>query len=542
MKFPAFKLFIPSYIWLLFICLFSLFYFFAEHEGLYFYDDYTYSSYAHKLTIKNFAFDGSPFCHRFLVFFPTAVFYILFGVNAYTTTLWPLLCTLGFYLAIWLTFHKNYPSATSWMLVLSGLYYFVLNTINYLYPDNIALFFTTVSLLLLYETRQQLPVRKAILLGAFFALLNLLNFLTKETILYLIPLYITVFLYDCYNRNKLVFWITAGTSGILLLICYLLFYKYYTGHSFLRIHDIEAYSERLKLEYLANFKYSIIPRLTYQPLLFFVASGLAVPFTFAATIIFTEYKISLSNLQNPVSFWFLALITMLLSIWFGSVSFDHYKPMSLLPRMFHPLLPTFCIVAGLAIVKSWHRPITHLFLAGVFATCTVVAPDTMKIMYGPLTLFFGINYFSTFKLSISAGILFCTIILSIRPMYFIWKPTVSNYFEQERIIQKHLNHKTGTYLVITDWVLTLANPFFYGFNPPSNYSFVRFDENLNLKNRQADTIFLLINNGTLTNPEHGISIREKDILMRYPTAQLLMKEGKVKLFIVFKSKSQSLLK
>ncbi|WP_146896710.1 hypothetical protein [Adhaeribacter aerolatus] len=221
---------------------------------------------------------------------------------------------------------------------------------------------------------------------------------------------------------------------------------------------------------------------------------------------------------------------MLLSIWFGSVSFDHYKPMTLLPRMFHPLLPAFCILAGLAIVQSWHRSITHLFLAVLFTGCTYLAPNAMKIMYGPLALFFGINYLFNLKLSIQSAFLLCTIILCIRPVYFIRKPSVSSFFEQERVIRKHLQHKEGAYLVITDWVLTLANPFFYDFTPPGNYTFVRFNHKINLKTIQADTVYLLINNSTLTNPEHGISIREKDILPSYPNAQLLMQEGKVKLF------------
>ena len=524
------KLLSSSYTLLLFICSFNLVYFFAEHEGLYFYDDYSYSLYAYKLSINSFVFEGTPFCHRFLVFLPTAIFYMLFGVNPYSTTFWPLICTLGFYLSIWLTFRKQFPVATASMLVLSGLYYFLLNTINYLYPDNIALFFNTAISLVLYQVRGQLPVTKATLLGILFSFLNLLNFLTKETLLYTVPFYIILFIHQCYGHKNIWFWITAGLSSFIILISYLGLYELYTGDMFLRIHDIEAYSQILKAKYLADFSHAIVARLTYEPFLFLISSGLAIPLVFATTVIFTPQKFRLTNLQDPISFWIIALLTMLISIWFGSVSLDHYKPITLLPRMFHPLLPPLCIVGGLAIVQTWHRRVTHFFLAAVFLSCTLLAPINMKIMYAPFTLFFGLNYLLQIKFSINSALVVCAMILSIRPVYFIWKPTVSNYFEQYQIIQKHLRHKEGTYVVVTDWVLARTNPFAYSFSPPSNYLFIPFDHTEDVSTLQADTVYLLINNGTLKNPEHNISIREKDILPRYTGAQLLMQQGQAKLF------------
>ena len=182
------------HLWLLLVIGFNLLYFFAEHEALYYYDDYNYSLYAYQILNQSFTFDGSPFCHRWMVFLPTALFYGLLGVNPYSSTLWPLLCTLGTYLLIYLTFYKRYPFTTSWILVLLGLYYFSLHTINYLYPDNIALFFSTAIFLVLFKLRNPLPAAKnKVLLGFLFAALNFLFFLTKETLVYGFPFYICVF-------------------------------------------------------------------------------------------------------------------------------------------------------------------------------------------------------------------------------------------------------------------------------------------------------------------------------------------------------------
>src|SRR5688572_4824113 len=91
-------LFSPKAI-LFFTMVFTLAYFIFAHEGFYFDDDYAYAEMAGKLAHGTFDIRSYkpdlPAYHRFLIFAPTTLFYKILGINIYTTTLWPLLCTLA---------------------------------------------------------------------------------------------------------------------------------------------------------------------------------------------------------------------------------------------------------------------------------------------------------------------------------------------------------------------------------------------------------------------------------------------------------------
>ncbi|GGK64580.1 hypothetical protein GCM10011405_10680 [Rufibacter glacialis] len=520
--------------WFLAVSAFTLTYFFAEHEGFYFSDDHSYSLYAHQLLHGGFHFDDYSFCHRFLVFVPTAFFYWLWGMNVYTTTLWPLLCTLGTLLLLYRTFRKEHPVATCWVLVLLGLYYFQLNTSNYLYPDNVLLFFTTACLLVLYKARNPLPTAKAeIYLGAGFAVLNLLAFLTKETIVYTVPFYLTLFLYHLLRRQNLRFWAMAAGTGILLLAGYFLLYKVFSGNALQRLYDIQATNTvETKQAYLNTRSATLLPRLTYEPFLFFVESGLAIPLAFAGLAGLGRKTRDFLSLSSPLAFWLTALGGMLLPIWFGTATVDFYKPMPLVPRMFHPLLPAFCLVAGLTVERIWPQRLPLLLLALLWGICALLASPNMVVMYLPLAVFFLGLFLWNRPWPHWLGLLAVAAVLCIRPVYFILKPTVSYYFEQKEMVDQHLRHGHGKYVVLMDSTLLGKFDYFYGFEVPQNYSFLEYASYPGLAAHSVDSVFLLINNGVLENHELMIKLREKDILPRFPSPRLIDQKGKVKLFLV----------
>ncbi|AKQ46371.1 hypothetical protein TH63_13255 [Rufibacter radiotolerans] len=519
--------------WFLLTVGFTLLYFFAEHEGFYFGDDFSYGLYAHQLLYGGFHFDDYSFCHRFMVFVPTALFYWLWGMNAYTTTLWPLLCTLGTYMVLFLTFRKNHPVASSWALVLMGFYYFQLNTVNYLYPDNILLFFSTACLLVLYKARQPLPnPQSEIGYGVLFAVLNLLAFLTKETIVYAAPFYFLVFLYHLLRKENLRFWAAAILSGALLLGVYFLLYKVYAGNAWQRFDDIAAagYADT-KADYFAARATMLLSRLTYGPLVFFAGSGLAILLAPAVAGLALAKRGDF-QVQKPFGFWAFATLVMLFPIWFGSVSLEYYKPMTLLPRMFHPLLPAFCLLAGLAVERIWGDKKAYLLLALLFLGSMAVTDKVMWTMYLPLAIFFTVLFFWRRAVPHWLALAAVMLVSLIRPVYFITKPTVSYYFEQKQIIDQHLSSPVGSHVVVTDSMMARMHPFFYGYQVPKNYTYLPYSAADSSILQQADTVFLLINNGVLEHPELMMPLREKDVLPKFSQARLIAQEGKVKLYLL----------
>ena len=522
--------------WLVGVALFNLFYFFAEHEGLYHQDDYSYALFAHRALAGDFCFTSSVFCHRFLVYLPTSLFYALLGAGPYTTTFWPLLCTLGTYLLLYFTFRKKNQLALSWALVLLGLFYFLLNTINYLYPDNILLFFTTACLLLLYQTqrRAEAPWHW----GLWLALLGFGGFLVKETVVYFLPFCLLLLFADVRHRRNLGFWLTGiGTIGLLMLGYFGLYHL--SGRSaWARFEDIEAYSQVLKAGYLQQTSAThLLKRLTYQPLLFFIGSGMAVPLAFLVGCLLAAPASTVWRLRDQQGFWLWALVALLLPIWFGSVSLDHYKPMSLLPRMFHPIFPAFCLSAGLAVEKvGFHRK-SYGWLAAVFFVCAALAQAEMKVFYLPFAVVFGLAW-AVPRLRETVGkvaLPLVAAVLLIRPSYFILKPSVSNYFAQKKLMEEHLPTDAGPLLLLSDRITADHLDFFYGFEVPPQVSFSVVTDTAYRQLHQVHQTYLIINNGLLTHPEIPGLPREKDLLRPFPAATLVAQEGKVKLYLLPKN-------
>ncbi len=467
-----------------------------------------------------------------MVFVPTALFYWLWGVNAYTTSLWPLCCSLGTLMVVYFTFRREHPVAANWAMVFFGFYYFQLNTVTYLYPDNILLFLTLCCLIVLYQARKQLASStKEVLYGICFVILNLMAFLTKETIVYALPFYLIIFLYQLNRGENRRFWVTSVLTGTLLLSIYFLMYEVFAGNAFQRFQDIETAGRYVTgEEYFAKRSSVLLSRLTYKPFLFFAGSGLAVPIGFAVAATILGGRNSSFALNNSLGFWSIASLSMLFCIWFGSVSLHYYKPMYLQPRMFHPMLPAFCIVAGLAVEQIWTQRRLYLILALLFLLCAYVAGGSMWAIYLPLTFFFLIFFIAKKPIPFFLGLTAVAIATSIRPIYFIFKPTVFYYTDQKAIIDKHLRHPSGNYVVLTDSAMLVKYDFFYGYQTPKNYDYQRYSAFDATKITHADSVFLLINNGVLEHPDMGIRTRERDILPLFPAAELIDQKGKVKLF------------
>ncbi|WP_192825084.1 glycosyltransferase family 39 protein [Rufibacter sp. LB8] len=518
--------------WLVVVC--NLLYFFLEHEGLYHQDDYSYAKHAYDALQGRFCATGSIFCHRLMVTLPTAAVYAVLGVGPYTTTLYPLLCTLGTYGLLYQTFQKEYPVAISWTLVFLGLFYFLLNTVNYLYPDNLLLFYTTACLLILYKTRgkQQVPWWWAVgLVGLGFC-----AFLVKETVVYLLPFCLLLAVQDLRKKRLVSFWLVGVGVGIVLLGLYFGFYSQTERGLWWRFEEIEAYSLHLKEGYLnRTSSLALMKRLTYGPLLFFIGTGMAVPLVFLLGCFLAHPEKQQWSLNSAQGYWFWAMVFMLAPLWLGTVSLDHYKPMSLVPRMLHPLLPTFCLSAGFAIQTTGFTKRTLGWLAGLFIMCAFLAYGEMKVYYVPFMLLFAAAWalprISTLAAFLALPVL--VVVQLVRPAYFIWKPSVNNYFAQAQVLDKYLPASTTqTMLLISDPMTTAHLDFFYGFEIPAAIKAVSFQDSLTIQNRQAEKVYLLINNGLLGNPEILGQPTDQELLKPFPGAKLIAQNEKVKLFLL----------
>src|SRR6478735_8700321 len=380
---------------LAFTALLTVAYFIFAHEGFYWLDDYIYAKYAWQLKEGIFDFNKpilppDPLTNRVMIFAPIALLYSLFGLNIYVATLWPLLCTLGCGLLIFLLYRKTNPLVASAGILLLGLYYHTLFLASYLYPDNILMFFAFAATAVLYRFRYQLNGRQPVVYAALFVLFNFLAFLAKETIIYYLPFYLLLIATDFFQKKHTVFWLWSFLLGGICLGANFLFYHFETGDFLHRLHIIEETNAAYHVGAEPYPVSELLNRLTLGPVYFFMGSGIWLPLVFALGL-FSRFSFKNFILARTGEyFWLLLALLVLLQFWFGSTSFQLYNRITLLPRMCMQLMPPLCLAAAFSIQKllEGNRNLALLF-AILFGLAAALERGNMLVMYVPLAVYFG---------------------------------------------------------------------------------------------------------------------------------------------------------
>ncbi|WP_170172535.1 ArnT family glycosyltransferase [Hymenobacter rigui] len=536
---------------LLLVVAVTLAYFFLTHEGLYALDDYYYSRYAQQLLDGTFRLAPDPqgllhdpLKERYLIFGPVAVFFRLFGLNIISATLWPLLATLGCSGLIWRLYRRREPVVASGAMLLLGLHYFTLNLTNYLYPDNILMFWCLASGAVLLRGRE--PGRRAGWWGAGFALLNFAALLSKETIAYYLPFYLGVLGLDAWRRRNGRFWLTALGTGAVLLTGYLGLYQHFTGDALYRIHLIEHTNEFLRDgNFLAGNRAALLSRVTWQPLAFFVGAGMGLLLVLAGMA--ATRPAGPQPEASDRRFWLLLAATTLVFYWVGSTSLSSYNPITLLPRMTTPLLPPLALAAGFGlqrVVRSGglRAVVAGLLLLGLAAwlhdplSVVYAVPGLFLLLVGiggrlrswPDRLRPGTSALAAATVLVLAGV------LTIRPVYFMRKPSVSAHFEQDRVIRQHLSGPAGGTVLVDDYLIGNYD-FYYGFRVPAGLQYRRYWARDSVQLAPKEHAWLLLNRATLSNDELTrklIRYSPDSVLSWYPRRRLVAQDGRVELYEV----------
>ncbi|WP_187632127.1 ArnT family glycosyltransferase [Hymenobacter lutimineralis] len=536
---------------LLGVVLFTTVFFWLAHEGLYALDDYYYARYAHQLLTGAFRVEPDPLGllhdplkERPLIFGPVALLYRLFGISIITTTLWPLLATLGCAGLLWALYRRRHPVTAAGAMLLLGLHYFTLNLATYLYPDNILMFWCLASAAALLQGRRPPQTRPAAW-GAGFAVLNFAALLSKETIAYYLPFYLLLLGRDVWRRQHLRFWFSALLVGGALLAGLLLFYQHYTHDALYRLHLIENTNAFLSEgNYLSGNRASLVARLTWQPVAFLVGSGLGVAFLLAAWAAVPAS--STEQGPNDARYWLALGGCTLAFYWWGSTSLAHYNPISLLPRMTTPLLPPLCLAAGFGLERLVRSGRGAGLLGGLLLGSAAWLHNGVSLLYGGMGLFCllltsrqQLRGFSRWLAPGSASLAVgATAVLGallvVRPAYIMLKPTNSAHFAQQRLIQHHLQGKPGGVVLVDDYLIGNYD-FFYDFRVPTTLSYRRYWARDSVQLGPGQHAWLLLNRSILSNDELTrklIRYSPDSVLSWFPRRRLLAQDGTVELYQV----------
>ncbi|WP_165699472.1 ArnT family glycosyltransferase [Hymenobacter jejuensis] len=537
---------------LLLVVALTVAFFFLAHEGLYDLDDYLYAGYAHQLASGTFHVRSDPLGllhdplkERPLIFAPVALLYQLFGTDIITTTLWPLACTLGCAVVIWALYRRREPVVAAGAMLLLNLHYFTLDLTRYLYPDNILMFWCLCSAAALLTGRR--PTQAPRLWGVGFALLNFAAFLSKETIVYYLPFYLGLLVFDLWKRQHRQFWVAALGTGILLITLYLSYYQIFTNDAFYRVHLIEHTNAYLKEgNFLQGHQDKLLARVTYLPVLFFVGIGLGAALVLAVSVVFNREPVP----DSDASFWMALGFSTLAFFWLGSTSLSQYNPITLLPRMTTPVLPPLCLAAGFGLRNFVRTGRGGWLLGASLLACAAWLHNSVSVVYAGLGFYFvatalgnqlssvprrlrpGTTAFATLTLLALAG---C---LAIRPLYFMGKPSISSHFDQNQIFRKHLQAPAQGVVFVDDYLISNYD-FYYGFQVPQGLSFRRYWARDSVRLAPGQRAWLLLNRSTLTNDELTrklIRYSADSVLRWFPQRRPVAETGKVTLYEVFINK------
>jgi len=511
------------------------FFYFWSHSGLRASDDLFYAKLASDMSRGSFELTPSIFENRFGVIIPTSLSYHVFGVNKYSTTLWPLICSIVTIVVVFIVANKlsgkNAAILSSFLLATN------LAQIKFsssLYPEITLSLFMIVAISALFFARNSESTARRLMLATLCAFSFLAAALTKLTVVWVLPFLIFLMIYDFRHLRNFKLWFYLCFMAVVVGLIYFVGYYIITGDLFYRFTGIsEEFNAQWGFQGQTTFDY--IRRLTYKPLLFFLRDPrYAILFALSTPALLALFWPNLRSILG-LRFWPVYVVVFLASFWFGSTSLSSYTPMPLREeqRFFLPLLAPLAILGGITMATLWKRAdlktdkkrTLGIFLAFIFFLITgfaAVEGRWLRVLFYGLILtsiFFLLLSLSWVKFdkfvrivkAVKRGHLAIILILVVSPIFAVltgalgespWEKT------QRQIAHQHLTTLKEPTVIFTDSRSKLAIPFFFGFSVPSHIKFVDWDQIDNKAEFRDSRLLVFVNRHRveLLNRIHGLSV------------------------------------
>lgn len=306
-------------------------------------DDISYSKQAYSVLENTFSFSSNFNSRRISLILPTALAYKFFGVNDYSSILMPLLCSLISIFTVYLITinHDLYSGVFASFLLATNVAQ--VSNANSLFPDIIVANFMLMIAYFIFSDCLE-KTKSELFLAIKCIICFLFAFFAKATVIYLLPFLFFVFLFDYrLQKNKLFWKIIVFFSLIFLFSYYLLILNLNLDNELALPSDYWTVNTSNSIKYfLTRFSIDPIYFLLLKPFSFL--ASLACPVVLFPNKFFNQKNIKLK-------FWLIYFYSILICLWFGSISLDHYLPTPLVVRYWIYLLAPFALFAGIFLKK-----------------------------------------------------------------------------------------------------------------------------------------------------------------------------------------------
>jgi hypothetical protein len=520
-------------------------------DGYYGWDDMAYAEYAAQLMNGQLSLtDTSHFVYRWGIIVPLAISYKLFGINDISTTLPPLLASIGtLYLLYRLTRHADIYVSIAAMLLFALDYYTLCYALRP-YADVMITFFSVLMLYpLLRQSGQVLGVGSA----GCVAIGLLICWVTKETALFFVPLLAFCFAYALYYRQNKRFWGYTILFSALLGIAYFAFLQYKTGTWSYRF-------DRIAANYYFNpCSYHLLPfsvlwhRITTGLLELLVATGMIIAMMWSlVTLVTKSDALPIAQhinspspplahtppyIQPPISRQ-LIFAVLFVVFYYMPVSYQHYIPMCLDGRHFLPLVPLGALAAAPAVAAFVRKGSYAFAIIGIALIVALLAAmgwanRPMTAIYIAIVLVCCLGYIGQ-KKQLPAYITMSLLaaVLCLHPVYVMFRATDTGYALQTAIVKQYLLQNTQRKLVVSDDLNENLGKYYTHFDPNAPVVFVNYadycPEMLQMGN--FEQLYVLSNHYTNRNiMESGYTVPNY-MLHLPPNCTAIADSGGIKLY------------
>jgi 4-amino-4-deoxy-L-arabinose transferase-like glycosyltransferase len=471
---------IRAYFILLIYIILVILYHLLGYTGHFGFDDIHYAELAADL-LKGSVNYEDHYAYRFPVVFFTAFFYWIFGISDFSSSLPALMVTIIILIIVFKILREQGARAIIIGLSLCTFSNWFLFYSDKLMPDIYVALSVIWALAIIHHYKYKSNKRKTALSGFLFAFSLLFGFMSKGTIVLVLPLLLFLFISDIIKKRDLKFWGYSLISGIGLLIIYLFVIWILTGevlkrfeviadNSYLNLcsYDQQSLSILLKRVFLGFFELSIF-------------QSLATGFIFVFAYLFQRKGLRYFKLEDSFSFFLVSAMILFLSANFMTISSTSYAPMCLDPRHYLFLVPVVAIPAS-KIIADYIESKQAAFQIIIALFCITLISfflqgSTFWKLYLPLFGLFTIYFFTGIKNQFQHLfiILFAAILLLV-PMDMISYAQRVKYRKQRELVVDQVLENNKECTIITNEVQKRLLSYYGSFEEEDAMRFLSYEE------------------------------------------------------------------
>ena len=463
-------------IYILFVGLYHLF----GYTGHYGFDDIHYAELASGLLQGSIDF-GDHYAYRFPVLLFTALSYLIFGISDFASSLPALFITISILIIVFNILREHGLRVTLIGLSLTTFSNWFLFYSDKLMPDIYVALSVIWALAIIHRYKYKSNRSKTVPHAFLFTFALLFGFMSKGSIVLMLPLLVFLFFTDLLQKRDLKFWGYSLVSGLSLLAIYLFTIWLFTGNVMERFDVIADNSYLNRCSYDQQSLRILLKRVFAGFFELSIYQTLATGFIFVFAVLFQKQGLRFFRLNDSFSFFLVSAIILFLSSSFMTISPSSYAPMCLDPRHYLFLVPVAAIPAS-RIISDFIESKKYAFQILIALLCITVISFFLQgqsfwKLYLPLFVLFAM-YFFTGNLKLYRQLFFVifAVILMLVPLDMIRYARQVKYRVQRKIVEELVLENHSDCIIITNEIQKRLLTYYSGFDEVQSRRILSYKE------------------------------------------------------------------